>query len=110
MIFHEPEERQSLEAVTVEPIFFSLSCSRRVQVFNYLLNSPTLRCLSLAMATFREDEDPAAYSDGYGNAGYIIKEQEKWLPIANGKLKRSVQGGGGTCAIVEELWGVGEWW
>lgn len=37
--------------------------------------------------SFKEEEDAAAYSDGYNNAniGYVIKEQDRWLPIANGK-------------------------
>ncbi|CDO51726.1 similar to Saccharomyces cerevisiae YBL021C HAP3 Subunit of the heme-activated, glucose-repressed Hap2p/3p/4p/5p CCAAT-binding complex [Geotrichum candidum] len=35
--------------------------------------------------SFKEEEDAAAYSDGYNNAniGYVIKEQDRWLPIAN---------------------------
>lgn len=39
------------------------------------------------MASYKEEEDPAAYSDSYNTSsiGYVIKEQEKWLPIANGK-------------------------
>lgn len=37
--------------------------------------------------SYKEDEDAAGYSDGYNNTniGYVIKEQDRWLPIANGK-------------------------
>lgn len=40
------------------------------------------------MATqYKEEEDPANFSDSYNqsNIGYVIKEQDRWLPIANGK-------------------------